>query len=714
MGPAEQMRAGRLPAISSIAAQWDQQTPSAASALAERPDLASRKSVVLALAYEEYFRRSETGERIDIEAFCDQFPLYRASVRRRIDVHCVFDQGEVRRHSGQRWPRPPQSFCGFELISEIGQGGIGRVYLARQRELGNRTVVLKVSRAGHAEANLLGRLQHPNVMPVYSVAEDHETGLTIVCMPLLGLATLEDVLDQIVSTLPAERSGAVFAETVDRMNGQPGATRGEEWMRLSRQCLVNAILSQFAQIADALEYLDAAGICHRDLKPSNILLADDARPVLLDFNLSDELASTPRRLGGTLPYMAPEQIRRLSGDDDQALDARADIFSMGVILYEMLTGRLPFGPISKNPPLGQVQAQLLDQQQRGPQLHPLKAADVDPLVVRIVSRCLAFEPGDRFGSAREAASAIRAALTRRIRAKRWVESHRWASAAVAVLVLVAIAAFGTWLALRKPYYERLFHEGLVAYHAGDFGAALDAFRDSSDANPNSLAATIGIARVLEAKEQYTQAIEEYQKLYERTGDPRFLASIGYCENMTGDHHAAIENYTRAIQMGVRSAMVLNNLGYSCFKYGDLPGARLYLDQALSIRPGFPSAIRNRVKLELTSALEGNSTVSAGACHEVEALLEAMPACGSLHYTAALLWVLSDLPGGVSRAVDHAHRAVEYGMEAQQIIQDKILKAVLSRQDIEELRRHQCESRAMPEPKAIAVPEDSDKIFWEFL
>jgi hypothetical protein len=146
----------------------------------------------------------------------------------------------------------------------------------------------------------------------------------------------------------------------------------------------------------------------------------------------------------------------------------------------------------------------------------------------------------------------------------------------------------------------------------------------------------------------------------------------------------------------------------------LVAARRNLTIALTTEPQFLPALQNRAKLELTSALEMKSTVRASACGDIEALIAAVPSCGSLHYTAALLWVLSDLPGGVSRAVDHAHRAVEYGMEAQQIIQDKILKAVLSRQDIEELRRHQCESRAMPEPKAIAVPEDSDKIFSEFL
>src|SRR5262249_55620958 len=114
---------------------------------------------------------------------------------------------------------------------------------------------------------------------------------------------------------------------------------------LSRATYAEGVMHLGAQIADGLAYLHERGVCHRDLKPSNVLLSPAGRPLLLDFNLSADAAAVPAHLGGTVPYMAPEQLeaflaRRPAGA--ARLDARADLFSLGVILYELLTGRHPF------------------------------------------------------------------------------------------------------------------------------------------------------------------------------------------------------------------------------------------------------------------------------------------------------------------------------------------------------------------------------------
>src|SRR5207244_4052369 len=100
----------------------------------------------------------------------------------------------------------------------------------------------------------------------------------------------------------------------------------------------DGVASLLGQLAGALAFLHQRGICHRDLKPSNILLSPSGQPLLLDFNLSADGRLPPGRLGGTLPYMAPEQVRAMADSKQPAPGAPADVFALGVIAYEILTG----------------------------------------------------------------------------------------------------------------------------------------------------------------------------------------------------------------------------------------------------------------------------------------------------------------------------------------------------------------------------------------
>src|SRR6202034_3146989 len=102
------------------------------------------------------------------------------------------------------------------------------------------------------------------------------------------------------------------------------------------------------QLAEALHFIHQRGICHLDLKPSNVLMTPDGRPMILDFNLSADAQAPDMRLGGTLAYMSPEQLlvsENPSGGDRSLVDSRTDLYSLGVMLYELLTGQHPFGPL---------------------------------------------------------------------------------------------------------------------------------------------------------------------------------------------------------------------------------------------------------------------------------------------------------------------------------------------------------------------------------
>ena len=188
----------RLEIMSEVRRRWDEGRPLDAKAfLAEHPECGSQKSVVLDLAFEEYCQKTETGEMVDTDAYCRQFPTFEKSLRRLIAVQDYLDQNPSLIPTEVDWPEIGQAFQGFHILAELGRGAFARVFLAQEVALGNRLVAVKVSTDGAGEAEILGRLRHPNIVPVYSVQEDANTGLSFVCMPYLGRTTLCHVLDRL-------------------------------------------------------------------------------------------------------------------------------------------------------------------------------------------------------------------------------------------------------------------------------------------------------------------------------------------------------------------------------------------------------------------------------------------------------------------------------------------------------------------------------------
>src|SRR5260221_5587323 len=149
-----------------------------------------------------------------------------------------------------------------------------------------------------------------------------------------------------------------------------GAARGERSLpreMLAGMSYVEAILWIGARLADGLAHAHERGILHRDLKPANVLLTDEGQPMLLDFNLAEDTKlrceGTVAHAGGTLPYMSPEQMAGLVAGGAR-VDARSDIYSLGVILFELLTGRHPFG--THLGPLPQVIDRMIEDRRQTP------------------------------------------------------------------------------------------------------------------------------------------------------------------------------------------------------------------------------------------------------------------------------------------------------------------------------------------------------------
>jgi serine/threonine protein kinase len=378
-------------------------------------------------------------------------------------------------------PDAGSAFLGFHLVAELGRGAFGRVFLARQTELGDRTVALKISVDLFDESHTLAQLQHTNIVPIYSA---HSAGpLQALCMPYFGRTTLADVLAALQGKSVPESGkflvdmlrGTVLRDApthVEAPAGQPN----EPLKRLEKLSYVQAVLWMTGQLAEGLAHAHERGIVHRDLKPANILISDDGQPMLLDFNLSADLKArgqTRSQLGGTLPYMAPEHLEAFQ-DGARPVDARSDIYSLGVILYEALTGRLPFAMASG--PLSEVVPRLLTKRPGElVEVCPWNEA-VTPAVESIVRRCLEYDPGRRYQSARALAEDIRRHLDNlplahasepslRERGQKWVRRHpRLASPATLLTLAVAgVAVFAVWAYVGKTQDETRSRGETTAY-----------------------------------------------------------------------------------------------------------------------------------------------------------------------------------------------------------------------------------------------------------
>ena len=345
----------------------------AAAALQDHPELRSYRTLAIDLAHCEYRLRLHTGENLEADEFCRRFPSLEQSLYLLIQVHSLLGHDPELRGLQKMvpWPAPGQDFLGYRLVSELGRGTFGRVFLAHELAIGNRQVALKVALQGADEADVLGKLRHPNIVPVYSVHWDESTGLAAFCMPYLGCATLCDVLERVFSGGSRPTRADVILGAIRLAN------QGAELSELHRPervlcsgSYVDGVIYLAARLADALAHSHRCGIYHRDLKPSNVLLSLDGQPLLLDFNLSVDTGGPACRIGGTLPYMAPEVLVGVLGQTTDAAaryyDPRSDLFSLGVILYETLTGALPFGKIARDVSLEESARRLREQQAEGP------------------------------------------------------------------------------------------------------------------------------------------------------------------------------------------------------------------------------------------------------------------------------------------------------------------------------------------------------------
>ncbi len=396
------------------------------------PSLLDEHERVISLVYEEYCLREEGGDTPDTEAFCDQYAPWKDSLLSQLRYHRVISQVVGPTGPPPRFPEPGDRFAEFQIRSVIGRGGAARVYLAEQTDMGDRQVALKVSADRGSEPSILGRLEHSHIIRVLTSARPPESRLLGLCMEYMPGLPLDEVI-KVVNPAACPRSARVLRDALplEKASLAPSSSAQNStfenaevksqisgWIGFpSRGSYSDGVAWVIKTLAGALAYAHSRNVLHLDVKPANILLTAKGGPQLLDFNLSHdpytaEHADAALR-GGTLPYMAPEQLEAFL---DPALwglvTPAADIYSLGLLASELMTGRQPEAHDPKLPRARAIRG-LLDQR-RDLQLNLRRDNPSVPQALEaILSRCVAFQPADRYRSANELTEDLGLFLQRR-------------------------------------------------------------------------------------------------------------------------------------------------------------------------------------------------------------------------------------------------------------------------------------------------------------
>ena len=521
----------------------------------------------------------------------------------------------------------------YRILSLLGEGGMGEVYLAEDTKLHRRVAIKFLPGDSNAneqakrrllrEAQAAAKLDHPNICAVHEVAE--ESGRSFIVMPY------------------------VEGETLDNRNKRKPFELSEA-------------LTLSVQVADALAEAHTQGIIHRDIKPSNIMITPRGQAKVMDFGLAklagpptainaeastQAFLTTPGTIIGTVPYMSPEQVH------GQPIDARTDIFSFGVVLYEILTGQQLF---AAKTPAGTISAILTKEPE--PLSDYLQACPQE--LQRIVNKCLEKDCERRYPTMREvandleivrhecasastqrrfteeaktqprrietAASELRPALTQRL-----LTRQRVIGLGIIVLLIAVVSVYavffrssqtlstGSVTSINSPAYD-LYMRGKVKVGSEgreDNGAAIKLLEQAVAADPNFAPAYAELARAYHIKAFYFASADDRKKLSEDAevnvekalalrpdlAEGHFARGLILWTNANRfPHEQTVQSYKRAIALNPNLDEAHHQLGLVYLHIGLLDKGWDEIQKALTINPSNTMA---RFRLGVTKLYRGD-------------------------------------------------------------------------------------------------------------
>ncbi len=309
----------------------------------------------------------------------------------------------------------------FQLLTSLGEGGFAQVFLARQISM-QRLVALKISADRGTEPQMLAKLDHRNIVRVFDQRRCEQPLARLLYMEVIPGGTLEDVLSRVQDFAGKPCTGKVLLESIDARLQAAGISAPDDssqrsWLASASWPL--AVCKIGAQLAEGLAYAHRQGVLHRDIKPANVLLTPEGLPKLADFNVSSDCEEAGKDeagcAGGSLLYMSPEQLQTchtsLKGSLNRVRET-SDIYSLGILLWEMVCGHRPFINDPRNVRSADDLRQMMDIRQNADleKMADDLPSDCPQSLRQVLIRCLQPRREERYQSADDVARALHLCL----------------------------------------------------------------------------------------------------------------------------------------------------------------------------------------------------------------------------------------------------------------------------------------------------------------